>query len=365
MNILYIYADSKTEWNCSEWRCAIPGRAIEIYTEHKAKMMSINDFIMGEARRFLGWVNIIVLQRLAVGNTVHEMIFWKAMGIPIVVDLDDAYHLMTDDNSAYHYWIMGELKNKKEDSKEETIIHLKESPYKNLEWAIKLIDGVTSPSQIILDHWKNITRTYLVPNYIELKSYITKPQDETDGAINIGWLGGTTHWPSFKNSGVLYALKRVVEENSHINIIIGGGDYRVFNHIMAGDNRKSLAKWVEFKEYPNLLSQVDIGIAPLSGMYDDCRSWIKVLEFIAIGKPWVASDRPPYREFAPYGKLVKNVAVDWYKALSYTVKNYAELSGIALSNMKVAQTYDIEANVGKIVDTYQHIIDDVMSGTGL
>jgi glycosyltransferase involved in cell wall biosynthesis len=369
MNILYVFSDDKDEWNSSEWRCAIPVRAINKTANHHAEMISINDFILEKGREKLEWANILVIQRLAVGNCVPEMIYWKAHGKTVVVDLDDAYNLMAPDNQSYSFWIEGKLYSKKKptarpmgdkDKKEEEtkVIFLKETPYQNLQWAVKLIDGITSPSKVILDDWKDYCKTYWVPNYLELETYSAAAPNSVDGTINVGWMGSHSHFRSFQDSGVLYALKRLVDTYPHVNIILGGGDTRIYDAIKVNESRKSMAKWVPFKDYPSLLQQLDIGVAPLFAEYDNRRSWIKVAEYIAMGKVWVASNKPPYQIFSEYGTLVRNTTQDWYKALSYCVENYATLSTQALSNMKLALTFSIENNTEQLIAIYQRIIDE-------
>ncbi len=43
LNILYVAGDKPHEWNSSEWRCAIPCRALAA-ARHRAAMMGWDDF---------------------------------------------------------------------------------------------------------------------------------------------------------------------------------------------------------------------------------------------------------------------------------------------------------------------------------
>ncbi|MGB7511489.1 MAG: hypothetical protein WBP54_09410, partial [Pelodictyon phaeoclathratiforme] len=106
MNILYLYADDKIEWNCSNWRVAIPAAAINKTSEHKAKAMYVAEWAAKsrndpETKAATENADIIILQRLMLDNIIEEMFWWRSQGKIFLVDLDDAYSLMPMSSKSY------------------------------------------------------------------------------------------------------------------------------------------------------------------------------------------------------------------------------------------------------------------------
>ena len=92
----------------------------------------------------------------------------------------------------------------------------------------------------------------------------------------------------------------------------------------------------------------------MHGPYDDRRSWIKVLEYCALGIPWVASQGPAYADLAQYGRLVRNQPIDWEKAILATIDGLSSFNRQPLLN-KAAACSALN-NIGNLVQTYERII---------
>jgi len=75
MNVVYVYADTKEEWNCSEWRCSIPVRAIRRTKRHDAALISILDFVnpKGRTEALLEAADVIVVQRNLFGPVLQAI----------------------------------------------------------------------------------------------------------------------------------------------------------------------------------------------------------------------------------------------------------------------------------------------------
>ncbi len=80
MKIVYVYADNKREWNCSEWRCAVPARAINRTKNHQASMLYIQDFNKNtpETVELCQDADIIIVQRNLIGPALSAIQHWKA-----------------------------------------------------------------------------------------------------------------------------------------------------------------------------------------------------------------------------------------------------------------------------------------------
>ena len=111
-------------------------------------------------------------------------------------------------------------------------------------------------------------------------------------AFRVGWAGGPSHFEDMKEAD--YGLRRTVDRHPNICEI----------HYIGADMRRVVRRAARFTpwapktaDYYRLID-FDIGIAPLRpGVFTDAKSYIKALEYAALGIPVVASDVTPYRDF--------------------------------------------------------------------
>jgi glycosyltransferase involved in cell wall biosynthesis len=355
MNIVYVYADSIAEWNSSEWRCSVPARAITRTGRHCAGLIGIEDFARNTpiSNNSCAEADLIIVQRNLFGPVLSALQYWRARDKVVVVDFDDAYNLMHPSNLNYSFWSKGI-------PREPNIPKMEPAPLTQFKWGLRLAHAATVPSKRLADDWQAYTEMYYLPNYIDLKCY-ENIIPEPHGGIIIGWGGSISHLQSFVESGVIPALKRVCQARPQVRVMICGNDSRIMDALHLPTRQRIFKKWVSYKEWPRVLSQFDIGIAPLSGDYDERRSWIKVLEYMVMKIPWVASSAQPYRQFRQYGWSVRNEAKEWENVLLDMVDNldqYREraagdpyLKGISLN---------IDENIQNILGIYSTINNRAM-----
>jgi hypothetical protein len=93
-----------------------------------------------------------------------------------------------------------------------------------------------------------------------------------------------------------------------------------------------------------LMLAFDIGIAPLTDIpFNHAKSWIKPLEYVAAGIPFVASKSPEYKRFQKrYGVgRFANKAADWMKHFN-GLSNPEVRQSEALVNWEAAQSLDVK-----------------------
>lgn len=345
MNILYVYADVPEEWNCAEWRCQIPHDAINRLPDHKARMIFIADWI--DDKENSEWADIIIVQRNMFAGVLATTFYWRAQGKPVVLDLDDAYSYMPANIITYNFWRMG-LQNIKDKTYKLSYI-----PYEHLQHSTQILSAITVASPILYNDWANKVESYHVPNYPEVKRY--EPyyikKEEFNSPIVIGWGGSSTHLDSFKDSSVIPALRRISERHK-VTIKIVSNDKRILTAMRMRNVEH--APFVHFTKWPEEIAKFDIGIAPLSGLYDQRRSTIKVLENMIMGVPTIATNYEAYSEFKDYVRLVDNSTKYWEEALEDTIK-FKDIAQIEKAR-EFAMSYDINMNIHKTLETYQKII---------
>jgi hypothetical protein len=75
-----------------------------------------------------------------------------------------------------------------------------------------------------------------------------------------------------------------------------------------------LAPWADLADYPQEMSRGDVGLVPLDDIpFNQCKSWLKGVEFAGAGVPFIASRTEPYRMLRDehgLGELAKKPG-DW------------------------------------------------------
>lgn len=358
MKVVYVYADTPLEWNCSEWRCAVPARAVNRTTRHSAALLSLKDFALNtpQARAACEPADVIAVQRNLYGPVLSAILHWKARDKVVIADFDDAYDLTPATNPSYPFWFKGTVVQA--DGAAQTIDPI---PLTQFKWGLRLAHAATVPSKRLADDWQAYTPVHYLPNYIDLEKYQDILPERHDG-VWIGWGGSVSHLQSFTGSGILAALKRVCRARPQVKVLIHGSDQRIFDQLPLPPQQKLLHPWVPYAEWPRQLAKFDIGLAPLYGAYDERRSWIKVLEYMVMKIPWIASDGPAYADLRPYGWLVKNTPSAWERVLLDVIDHLDDYRAEAAHEpylFGISQAVD--ANVDKIMAVYAAIREQAVN----
>jgi hypothetical protein len=359
LKILYVYADTPGEWNCSRWNCIQPTNAINRTKNHTAEALYIQEFIQNtpNAQRLCAEADIIVVERNFFHDTLTMIQFWKVRGKTLIAIWDDAYDIMHPQNPSYEFWTNGQLRAKNEKG-EEAMITMNPLPIEQMKWGLRMVKGIQVPSEYLAKDWGRYTTAYYVHNFLEIKEYMDvqplhpHPEDE----LWIGWCGSLSHHSSFTDSGLLDALRKVSKRYPKVKFLISG-EKRVFD--MLETKNKIFQPFVPAEQWTSLLKSLDIGLAPLSGEYDKRRSWIKALEYMALKIPWIASEYPTYNDLHEYGFLVKNGYVNWEHAIEDMIDNYPTYKKLAENEAyEFAVSQSLDNNIEKVtLKLYEKIIN--------
>jgi glycosyltransferase involved in cell wall biosynthesis len=361
VKVLYVYADSPKEWNCSEWNCIIPTKSINKTGNHTASAMYINEFVKNteESQKQCAEADIIVVERNYFGDTLTMMQFWKVRNKSVVAIFDDAYDIMHPQNISYNFWTHGELKYKESPDGPEKTAHMKPPPIEQFKWGLNMVKGVQVPSVNLAKDWSKYNNTYYIHNFLDVDKYMNveplypHPKEE----IVIGWCGSMSHYASFADSGVVQGLRKVASKYPHVKVLIGG-DKRVFD--LLDVRNKVFQPYVPAEQWTSLLKTLDIGLCPLAGEYDKRRSWIKALEWMALKVPWIASKYPTYDELHDYGLMTENGYKNWAEAITEMVENYPKYKQIAdTTSYEFALEQSSDKNIEKVtLALYEKLIDE-------
>jgi glycosyltransferase involved in cell wall biosynthesis len=356
MNIVYVYADNPNEWNSSEWRCAVPARAINRTRRHSAHLVSIADFSenLPLVKSNCDEADIIVVQRNLIGQVLSSIQHWKARDKVVIADFDDAYNLIPSNNPSYPYWNQG-LKSQAQANGIVSWEKIDPPPMVQFRWGLRLVHAATVPSKRLAADWQAYAEMHVLPNYIDWEKYQNISASPHEGLV-IGWGGSASHLQSFLGSGVMIALKSICRARKHVKVVICGKDKRIFEQLPLPPEQKIFHPWVHYQDWPQVLANFDIGLAPLHGPYDERRSWIKVLEYMVMKIPWVASEGPAYSELRPYGWLVKNSTSGWERVLLDMIDHIDDYRAEAAREPYLfGLGQSIDENIDKMIATYTNI----------
>lgn len=290
--------------------------------------------------------------------------------IPCVYEIDDFLHGVHPESSAYYAY---NLKGNKE-------------RFENIDSYLREANALTVTTEYLKNLYsiynKNI---YVLPNYIDFEEIFTndirlireikKQEHIKEGKIYIGWAGSNTHLPDLKVAAS--AIVQIIKEFPQTMLCLGGWDgyFRDKENVIhypemnpwkdVPENRKVVVPWAkEMKDYPKMLTNFDIGIAPLEDTeFNRSKSDIKVKEYYSCGVPVIASD------VEPYSKTVKNgvdgllvqtkgsTHFDWYKKIKRLVLDATLRNQMAENAQNRAlEEFDMEKNVYKWADAYREIM---------
>lgn len=321
--------------------------------------------------------DLIIFQRNVVfPEAIQAIKYWSLLGKPVAIDLDDAYHILPPSNPAFNFWIKegGALDNV------ESFVTLgngdKMPPsqaLKLLEEGLKVSAGLISPNRNLLRAWEHCvgSKQYYLQNYAERDWWEGLPDRETlkaemglTGKIVIGWGGSISHLDSFWGSGVFDALERVCTRYPEVVIKICGNDDRITRGLENIPTRQIVRQMgVPAAEWPRQVKSFDIGLAPLFGYYDQHRSWIKGIEYLLAGVPWVGTtSKGPngtYADLKGYGYLIENSVRNWEDALTKIIDNLQAEQERAAQVVPVAQqNFIVDYNLDVFGAVYRKIIED-------
>jgi glycosyltransferase involved in cell wall biosynthesis len=400
MKLVYIYADYEKEMNCSKWNCFYPASAVNRTGVHQATIIHVDQFIKNtpEVQNICQSADIIIVERNFFGDCLTILQYWKVRNKTIITIFDDGYDVMLKDNPAYDFWHLNHVKVRPDTITHRIIKEMNEQKQNNglwnnadmqirdnligsvssllspivpdvenvatseipfltqFKWGIQIGKGIQVPSKQLAKDWEKYNKTYYVRNYLDINKYMNVAPLHPHDNIVIGWCGSLSHRSSFTNSGIVSALKIVVNKHKNVSLLIGGDKY-IFDLLDVPNDRKFFQPYVPENQWAQLLRSIDIGLAPLCTIYDKRRSWIKVLEYMALQMPWVASNFPAYEELKQYGTITENGSENWENTLSNMIENFDKEKQRATGDgYKFALSQSTDNNILKTIELYKSII---------
>ncbi len=182
----------------------------------------------------------------------------------------------------------------------------------------------------------------VIENYVPDAALDVVPRRDDGGeTVVAGWMAGSEHHLDVEQLPLRELIGRALDAHPQL----------VFESVGTGlglrHERYRHISHVDFFELPQKLAEWDVGIAPIADIpFNHGRSNIKVKEYAAQGRPWLASPVGPYADLGEKqgGRLVADD--DWTQALGRLAAKPRERRKLAKRARTWGRAQAISANVG-------------------
>jgi len=160
----------------------------------------------------------------------------------------------------------------------------------SIQHCIEIASLVTASTEPLAEQMRKIN-----PNVVVIKNRIDEfvldiDRPRRDNVV-IGWAGGGSHARDIEVCA--HGLRKALDQNPGVEAHFIGADFRA-----AVRRPIRFTAWCATTTDYYKLIDFDIGLAPLvPSVFARSKSYIKALEYAALGIPVVASDVEPYRDF--------------------------------------------------------------------
>lgn len=300
------------------YRCHVPGvglrgRGHEVILNHEITPQQLE------------WSDILVFQQSASEDAKRFISRANELGKFTVFEIDDDYWSMTPDNPVYKEWHQG-------------------GALRILRECMQLCRVVTTTTPYlarILGGYHPDVR--VLPNMLPIEHWDVRKPDHGDQLV-IGWAGGVSHQRDLEL--LVGTVEPLLNEYPHIQLWLAGMSTYPFRP----HERIRMMPSVQIEEYPLLLANFDIGLAPLvDNHFTRCKSDLKYLEYARAGAAVVASPNECYIHTIVDGEngLLAQTKKDWTRQLRRVIEDTEMRRRLAASGYRIAmqRTIDQQANL--------------------
>lgn len=353
--IAYVYPAD--EYGCGKYRLIWPAEALRAQGHDvRVVLPSMRNGIGGDIDaktnrlvnvRIPSDADVIVLQRVSFAHMAQAVSQIRAKGVAVVVDMDDDLTKIDPSNPAF--WAM----------RTDGVGRMAHHNYRNAHEACLTASLVTVSTPALLKIYAPHGRGVVIENRIPA-SYLDIPH--VDSAV-IGWPGSVHSHPAD-----LYelgpAIQRLVREGAQYRGV--GPDYGetpgdgALRRALGLPEDPPVTGSVDMAEWPHRIAEIGVGLAPLAQTkFNESKSWLKPLEMMACGVPFVA------QRFVEYQRLVRATRVgllagdpkDWYRQVGKLVRDASLRQEQTAAGREIAGAMTIEGNAWRWAEAWAVAIE--------
>lgn len=280
--------------------------------------------------------DVIVLQRVTHRHLVDAVrLLRERYGVAVVIDVDDDLSNIHPSNPAF------------------TAMHPRHGTMPDHSWRHTLaacdnatLVQVSTPA--LLRRYARHGRGVVVRNHVP-RSYLDVPHDPA--LATVGWGGAIhSHPDDLQVMGPLAA--RLEREGTSFQLVGPLQNAREVLGLAAdppATGAVDMAGWAGA-----LAAHLGVGVAPLADtVFNHAKSWLKMLEYAAVGIPCVASPRSEYGRLHRLGVgLLAERPRDWYRQVTRLVWDAGLRAELSAAGREVAAALTIEDNAHRWWDAW-------------
>lgn len=370
MNILHFAGDDITSFNSSRWRICNAADVINQMDSHQVRIYSVAEWLRQTelAKMQCDWADIIVIQRIMIKESVEAARHWINRGKTVIVDWDDSYEEVDENNPAHDFWKKRKINIHAEHFSYNS--YLDYDPLQQFAKGLEQITGGTTPSRVIVDDYISRTNVRWLPNFIDPSKYTNCTRQDHGDEIWIGWGGSMGHIQSWTDSGIVPALRELMLKHKNVRLLMIG-DNRILKHLKLPEGRILFRPYVQYFQWGNMLADMDIAVAPLWGPFDRRRSFLKAVESCVAKLPLVATGDGQYTVYEEFFDCPSHIYVSsertvesntkrterWFDALDEMVDNLKDYQRAANNKgFDRGMAWSVEENKTAVIKVYQELM---------
>jgi glycosyltransferase involved in cell wall biosynthesis len=231
---------------------------------------------------------------------------------------------------------------------------------------IENVDAIICSTPALHDFYKQKyphKMVFMIRNAIDIQRWTPKQQPVSTPVI--GWVGATP-WRAFDLEELSGFMDRFLQSNNttfhHAGAVKGA---KSAHSLLRVDTKRFSFEFMQpITNLPYLYRNIDIGVVPLQDIpFNQAKSYLKGLEYVAAGIPFVASATEEYRYLADKGiGRVANSEEEWenhlQELMDYEIRKHeahrnrlALLKSFTMENMSVAWNDAFTQILNKITQT--------------
>jgi glycosyltransferase involved in cell wall biosynthesis len=344
------------EGGCGHYRVIWPGEALQQFgydvdivlpADPRSSIGAQLDLVAGLAtkRKHLHSLtavpdcDVMVIQRPLERLQVEAIPHLQAAGVAVVVELDDDFSCIEPDNLAF--WAANPKR-----SPERNFLHLQR--------ACALADWVTVTTPALAERYARHGRVSVLPNCVPA-SYLAIQRNYAE-PMRIGWSGSTDTHPNDLQVTRGAVAAAVAEVGGKFHVV---GDGKLVGHNLGLPQVAHTGGFLHLSRYPEGMAMIDVGIVPLvDTAFNRAKSWLKGLEFAAVGTPFVATPTPEYVRLNGLGAGVLAARPrDWRSHLVRLATDRGFHAEQAAAGRRVAARHTVENNAGRWWDAWRQALE--------
>lgn len=241
--------------------------------------------------------------------------------------------------------------------------------------SIAFADHVTVSTPALADYYSRLNPNITVlPNFLNWEMWEdVKLQCDIDRPrTRIGWMGWLA-WRGRDLEILKQVISRFLKEHPDVDFVSIGeprraarGHLSVHDYLGVPKRQRKTVHGVPYPQLAEITARIDIGLVPLElSHFNECKSYLKGLEYAACGIPCVASPTQQYREFVREGEdgLLARTAADWYAALEVLVGDRDERRRMGRAARAKAEGLTIQKEATRWQDLYARLCSAPASST--